>query len=86
LAFSSFAFEAFGEFSASALSDVIQVTAVSSRLFSQRLNEAGLQSDEFLSIFHGQHSLCVSSRFVQSCAACGEVEFNHFFNAGEGLG
>ena len=49
------------------------------------LDKAGLQSDEFLCVFHAHHGLCVSSRLCQSGTASSEVEFNQFFNASEGL-
>ena len=85
LGVSSLAFGSLGELSARSGSDVVQVTAVSSSLFSQRLEQAGLQSQQFLSVFHAQQGLCVASGFRQGSFGSGQVQFNQLFNAFESL-
>ena len=83
--FGSLGFHGLAEFSAGARSDVVQVTAVSSGLFSQGLQHAGLQGQQFLCVLDGQHGLGVGGGFGQGGARGGNVQLHQLFNAFEGL-
>ena len=65
--------------------DVVQVAAVGSSLFSQRLEQAGLQGHQFLCVFHAQNSAGVGGGFGQSSARSGQVQLHQLFHAFEGL-
>ena len=61
------------------------MTAVSSGFFSQGLNHAGLQSHQFLCVFHAHHGLCVVASFSQSGFGGLHIQFDQFFNAFKGF-
>jgi uncharacterized repeat protein (TIGR03806 family) len=78
-------FEGLAEFGAGARGDVIQVTAVGGGLFSQRLEQAGLQGQQFLGVLDAQDGLGVGGGFVQGGLGGGHVQFDELFDAFEGL-
>ena len=67
LGFSGLGFESLREFGAGALGDVVQVTAVGSGLFSQGLEQAGLQRQQLLGVLDAQGGLGGALGFDQGC-------------------
>jgi len=61
------------------------VAAVGQGLFSQGLEQAGLQRQQLLRLLGGQHGLGVGIGFRQSGARGGHVQFDELFNAFESL-
>lgn len=85
IGFSDLRFSCFAEFSLGARSDGGQVTAVGDGFLGAWLGLGGRQREEFLWVFGRQQLLGGGSRFFQRRLGSGQVQFDDFFNAFEGL-
>ena len=79
------AFNSLAEFAGGAGGDVIQMTAVSGGFLSQGLHQTGLQSQQFLCVFHAHQSLCLVGGFGQSGFGSLDIQLDQFLDAGKGF-
>ena len=85
LGFGHFAFSGLLEMAAGAGGDFIQVAVVLNHFLGQGLEQAGLQGEQLLGVFHAQGGLGVLLRIGQGRLGGDQVQFDELLHAGESL-